>query len=449
MRISTHRKRYTIALPQGSKIFLAKKGEYKGRMVAKFQRRGEIVIAPLTKVGKRVLMLSSHWYIAFYDKREIHREVKGYTDKEATNRAKYFIANLLSNIPIDKEVQKWFEELSDDIQTELIECGLWSQQHSASRKPLSEHISDFETSLKARGRTEKHIRAQGTILRKMFIDRKFQNWSDITGIAIDRYLIKLKGLALGKCTRNRHLQAVKEFCNWMVWEGRAAMSPVGHLRNEKMLDADRKKVRRVLAPEQLRVLLEVTAQQPARFGLTGCERSLLYRLAIETGLRANQLRTLQVKDCDFDNRQITVRDNTAKGAKTRHQPLKRKTALELQQYVSNKLPETTALYVTDKTAEMLRADLAAAGIEYTVDEQDFDFHALRHEHASLLSEGRNVSPQTVQQSMGHSSMALTYGVYVHPSDEPLRQAIETMPDLTKPSEKSSQQTATGTGSKNQ
>ena len=69
------------------------------------------------------------------------------------------------------------------------------------------------------------------------------------------------------------------------------------------------------------------------------------------------------------------------------QSLRARTAAELQEFLKNKMPDTKAFggtykALTDKTAKMLRADLAGAGIDYQ-DEAGryFDFHALRGETA--------------------------------------------------------------------
>ena len=76
---------------------------------------------------------------------------------------------------------------------------------------------------------------------------------------------------------------------------------------------DEEHPRRALEIDELRRLLEVTKNGPTRFGMTGYERYLLYRLAAETGLRANELRSLKV--CSFDFDKLTV---SAAGAYTKN-----------------------------------------------------------------------------------------------------------------------------------
>ncbi|MDE7078764.1 MAG: tyrosine-type recombinase/integrase [Clostridia bacterium] len=47
--------------------------------------------------------------------------------------------------------------------------------------------------------------------------------------------------------------------------------------------------------------------------------------------------------------------------------------------------------------------------------KDFDFHSLRHTHASMLAE-LGVEPKYIQARLGHSDMKVTLDVYVHTTD---------------------------------
>ena len=63
-----------------------------------------------------------------------------------------------------------------------------------------------------------------------------------------------------------------------------------------------------------------------------------------------------------------------------------------------------------KGAEMLRGDLAAAGIPYAVEGPDgplyADFHALRHTYLTLGSRS-GIALRTLQELAGHSTPTLT------------------------------------------
>ena len=75
-------------------------------------------------------------------------------------------------------------------------------------------------------------------------------------------------------TSNHYLRALKNFANFMVRTGSAVESPVAYLRllNEK---TDRRRIRRVLAVQEIRKLLKMTAKSQKHHGLTGFQRRLL------------------------------------------------------------------------------------------------------------------------------------------------------------------------------
>lgn len=72
--------------------------------------------------------------------------------------------------------------------------------------------------------------------------------------------------------------------------------------------------------------------------MTGYERSLLYRLAVETGLRANELRTLKASSFDFADGTVTVAAAYSKHRRDDTLPLRKDTANELRALISGKLP---------------------------------------------------------------------------------------------------------------
>jgi integrase len=51
-------------------------------------------------------------------------------------------------------------------------------------------------------------------------------------------------------------------------------------------------------------------------------------------------------------------------------------------------------------------------IHYKLGFEDFDYHSLRHTHATMLIEA-GVSPKTVQERLGHANIQTTFDKYVH------------------------------------
>jgi len=215
----------------------------------------------------------------------------------------------------------------------------------------------------------------------------------------------------------------------MVQDQRAIESPVRHLKGLNVR-TDRRHDRRALEPVDLKHLLATTAAAPKRFGATGPQRAMLYRLAVETGLRANELRTLKVSSFDLDKCIVTVRAGYSKRKREDVLPLRPDTAAELRGFLSGKLPDARAFRVPDKAVKMLRADLADAGIAY-VDEAGryADFHALRHTTGSWLA-ANGVHPKVAQTIMRHSDINLTMGRYTHTLRGQEAEAVKSLPDLS-------------------
>ncbi|HLB74998.1 MAG TPA: hypothetical protein VJJ98_13335, partial [Sedimentisphaerales bacterium] len=228
--------------------------------------------------GKRVKKQSQHWYVKYRDVDGIERRVRAYKDKEASRQ---LAARL------EKDAERSQEGMVD----------LFKEHCS---KPLAQHLADFRQALADKGNTKAQVEQTIARVKRIIEGCKFRAWSDISANAVSRYLNDLETTeGIGKRTRNYYLKAIKHFCRWMVRQRRASESPLEHLDCVSVKSDDTRHGRRAFEPDEIRRLLEITAAQPMRFGMTGYERALLYRLAVETGLRANELRSLVVASFDF------------------------------------------------------------------------------------------------------------------------------------------------------
>ena len=233
------------------------------------------------------------------------------------------------------------------------------------------------------------------------------------------------------------------FARWLVDAGRLREVPTGlrklRLANEK---ADRKRVRRALSNAQLADLVLDTEAGPTLvvgYGptkskhhpirMTGLERAALYRIAMCTGFRANEIRHL-TPECfrldDVDHPVIVCKAAYAKNGKEAEQLIARDQASWLRAFLKTRVdprPNLPVLFVPEKTAKLLRHDLAAAGIPYQTAEGVVDFHALRYSYiTNMIAAG--VDPKTVQELARHSTITLTIDRYTKSSDERKRKALE-------------------------
>jgi len=393
------------------------------------------------KDGKRIKKKSAYWYIDYKAAGGMRKRLKGFKDKTAT-------------VQLAAKLEK---------EAELAQAGVIDRFKEHRKRPLKEHLEDFKASLVAKSNTEKHAEQQTRRIKAVFDTCGFNTWQDISASKVQKAISTLHKTAKiiereklnGKLIRKRkekdlglislktqgyYLKAVKQFCRWMVQDSRATESPVEHLQPKRATSAKR----RALEPDEVRILLENTQNAETMLGMTGYERALLYRLAIETGLRVSELKSLRAENFDFENNTVIVAAAYTKNRTEAILPLKQDTAGLLKDFLKLKLPSEQAFNVPHNSnfAKMLRKDLAAAKVENTGMDK-LDFHSLRHTFGTMLA-ASGVHPKTAQDLMRHSDINLTMSRYTHTLRGQTQKAIESLPDLTLPSSQSQTQKATGT-----
>jgi len=351
-----------------------------------------------------------------------------------------------------------------------------------ARRPLSEHVDDYEKHLRDSNASAEHIAAVIPRLRAIVAGCGFERWPDITATRVTGFLADLRskglrGLGLSTYapksktpsiqTANYYLRAIKQFCAWMVRNGRAATNPVAHLRPGNA-DTDRRHLRRAFTADELRWLVGAARNGGDWNGIPGRDRALMYRLAAEAGLRVNEIRSLTVGAFDLtgDPPTVTVPAAFSKHRRQDVQPLPVGLAAELREHFAGKLPTAKAFKVPASydTADMVRFDLAAARAAWVTEaegnqaeykrraESDFlayvdaagrygDFHSLRHSYVTALARA-GVHPKVAQQLARHASIAITMDQYSHTVVSDLATALRVLPDLS--GNPPQQQRATGT-----
>jgi len=137
-----------------------------------------------------------------------------------------------------------------------------------------------------------------------------------------------------------------------------------------------------------------------------------------------------VSSFDLRNCAVTVVDAYGKNRRQSVLALRSDTAEKIQGLLAGKMPNVQAFKVPDKTAKMIQADLADAGIPYKDSSgRYFDFHALRHETGTLLAAAQ-VHPKVAQSIMRHSDINLTMGIYTHTLTGQESKAVAKLPDLS-------------------
>lgn len=339
------------------------------------------------------------FWIETTDHLEKIRRFAGFTDRKQTAKLGEKIEKLVvhrkNNEPPDRALSEWIERIPAQLRNQLVKIGILTPDRANIGKALSENIDDYRKSLEARNRSRQYINETISAVKRIAADCGFNYWTDISAVKIEAYLKRLrdeKEEGIGCRRSNAYLTAIKMFAAWMVQEGRASESPIRHLRGLNV-KSDPRHQRRGLEPDKIRLLLETTKAQPTRFGLSGYERALLYRLAIETGFRRSELQSLKVSSFDFENCSVTVSAAYSKNKKESTLPLRPDAAMELKQCFAGKSPTAQAFNVPDKTAKMFRADLKAAGIPYVDESGRYAELPLPETHHRDIACRRRRSPQ--------------------------------------------------------
>jgi len=406
------------------------------------------------------------WYVEFRDACGVLHRMAAFADRRATEEFARKLDRLIELRTVGElpsaELRSWLETLPETWRRRL--AGDTTRQGGRRRspepvrvldtrlamagKPLDEHVNDYARALADRGNTQSHIDLTVQRIRTILAGIGANTFADVTADAVAHYLADRRRNGLSIASSNHYLTAIKCFCRWLVRARRIAESPVTGLAklNEK---TDVRRRRRALEPDELRRLLAVTATQPPRYGMTGPERAALYRLAVETGLRAGELRSLTPKSFDLTASPpcLTVQAAHSKHRRDDTLPLRSDTAQELRSFLTGKPAGACVFRVPGHThtAKMFRADLEAAGVPY-VDEggRYADFHSLRHTFVTNLVAG-GVHPKVAQHLARHSTIALTMDRYTHVYRGELSDALAVLPDL---STKSVTNAALATGTDN-
>jgi len=379
------------------------------------------------------------WYFKFVDGNRCPSERKGCPDRRVT-----------------EEMARAAESEAAKVRAGLVDPGV-KKRLDAGRRPITEHLDDFQAHLIAKGNTAKHAdlfvgrarrvaalvaggrldefelprsstRAERTraesLLRKLVASARL---TDLTPTAVQAALAALRTAGRSLATCNHHRAAVRGFTRWAWRDGRifddALAGVTGYNAKE-----DRRHDRRTVGLDKLRRLIEVAEKGPTYRRMTGPARALCYRLAVAIGLRFSEIGSIVPGSLDFEATPatVTIKAGYTKNGEPATLTLPADVAADLRAWVTGLSADSAVFPLPTRGADMLKIDLDAAGISY----RDpgglvFDFHSLRCQTATLADQA-GVSPQVVQRMMRHSTLELT-GRYTRPRSHDLDSATSSLP----------------------
>lgn len=453
------KKTFTKPIPPDAEI-VTKSGEQFARHR---NSKGKLVSSLLTtgKDGSPRMLVEASTYTAKYrDAGGIVREVKTGCKDETT--ARQFLARL-------------------ERQKELIKAGTMTAEQATigkhSSTPIRQHFELFAEHLAAKGTTRIHREDTLRYLTKIANDCGFSTLGDLKREKLERWLANATREGRSARSRNAYQTALITFANWCIATNRLTSNPFLGIdkANEK---ADRRRQRRALTEGELLKLLDVAQRRPLEDGKTvkqgrnrgkqirelkpetidrlellGRERALIYKTMVLTGLRKNELATLEIGQLHLETDQpyLELEPANEKNREGSILPIRRDLAEEIGSWLAEKRKRGTSEIIAIKWGspdchrlsssgekvfnvprdlrKILDRDLKAAGIPKRDERgRTIDVHALRHTFGTWLSKG-GVAPRTAQAAMRHASLEMTMNVYTDPKLLDIAGALDALPAL--------------------
>jgi integrase/recombinase XerC/integrase/recombinase XerD len=260
---------------------------------------------------------------------------------------------------------------------------------------------------------------------------QFARWAEERGLqpaaidvrALRRYVASLTERGQAPSTVARKLAALRGLFRTQIELGARTENPAELLHSPKRPQ----RLPRVLKASEVAALLD---RIPVTTPLQLRDRAM-FELAYASGLRAEELVSLNVESVQFDSESVRVE---GKGGKTRLVPTGEHALAALERYLAKARPilladGTRALFISKSGRRLGTSDVrrrlrawARAAAAHEPGLSGAHPHALRHSFATHLLEG-GADLRAIQELLGHSSISTTQ-VYTRVESGRLRSAYE-------------------------
>jgi tyrosine recombinase XerC len=268
-------------------------------------------------------------------------------------------------------------------------------------------VAAFLRELGTAGASQHTLRAYRNDLRELgaWASGRGRAPADLAYRDLRAYAAALSERRLARATVARKLAAIRSFGEHLVRGGSAEQNPAQLLPTPKRGS----RLPRVLPAEQAARLLD---RIPASTPLEVRDRAML-ELAYGCGLRADEVRSLDRDDVDFESESVRVK---GKGGKERIVPIGEPAQRALRRYLERARPaladrgaSETAMFVSKRGRRLHTSDVRRR-LERWVREAGLPGgvspHVLRHSFATHLLEG-GADLRSIQELLGHASVSTT------------------------------------------
>jgi len=269
-----------------------------------------------------------------------------------------------------------------------------------------EALAMFDADLRRRGAAEKTRRAYGVDIGQFALWSTAQGLepADMTPRALRRYAAVLSDSRAVATTVARKLASLRAFYRALREHGAIAHNPADLIPAPKRP----RHLPRVLRPDEMAAVLD---RIPASTPLELRDRAL-FEVAYGSGLRAEELVTLDATSVDFDAEELRVE---GKGSKTRIVPAGEPAMRAVARYLERARPALQggdgepALFLSKSGRRLSTSDVRRrlrVWTRYAEVQGGVSPHTLRHSFATHLLEG-GADLRSIQELLGHASISTT------------------------------------------
>ncbi len=440
-------KQYTKTIPPNAKIVTRN-----GKHYALWKVGNKAHSAELTLDGTKIKAVAAVWTAKYRDGDGIICEVStGCTDKMAAMAVLNELVTTAQHVKakIITSDQARISEHADTL--------------------LSEHIAAYIAHLKGRKVHPDRVNTTERRLKESSTDCGFRYLRDLNADKLQTWLSKQaddKKRKMSATVHNGYVQLWVSFGHWLT--GKRIVGKRANTNGDKRLivnpfngmgkldeKTDQRRKARALTETELVKLLDAAQRRPLNDALMirkgpnkdkplakvsderqvelerlGLERALIYKTAILTGLRLNELKTLTVGCLSFgDVPFIRLDRSNEKSRKGSTLALRSDLATDLRAWIAGKSSTENVFDVPDGLLRIMNRDLIAAGIpKKDTEGYVVHVHALRHSFGTHLSMA-GVAPRVAQAAMRHSNISLTMNTYTDARLLDTAAAVESLPNL--------------------
>lgn len=305
------------------------------------------------------------------------------------------LINILTERLLAEYPQLGFEDgLLNLISSIIEEYEIGKRELVIASSDIKDHVVLFLQTKKLEGAKEGTLRNYFGTLKHLVSDYPGRNISDLTTNDIRAFLLRYNHVK--PSTLESKIAQIQGFFSWLLEEGIISKDPSKRISRPKVP----KRLREALTEEEIEMLRMACS--------TDRERALMEFL-LATGCRASEPLHLKVRDIDFNNNSLLIKE--AKGGNERVVFFSDKAKLYLRKYLNSRKGDSEYLFISRKAPY---APLSRKGIYIEIKRiakkagltKPIHPHLFRHTLATLGLKG-GASLTSIQKVLGHSSIKTT------------------------------------------